>query len=903
MLLQTIVLGVLLTLGAAQPPRRERVHLNQSWVFQRWEKNLDGIVYDKRQDTPGDAVVLKPWILPSANEFIRDPAKHYKLPSTKPNVNIPFMSINYNDSTWERVEVPHDWAVKGPFYTGDGVIVGGGMGRLPIHGIGWYRRKFVIYPEDDDKKIYLDIDGAMSYAMVWINDNLVGGWPFGYNSFRVDLTPHVKMGGYNQLAIRLDNPVQSSRWYPGGGLYRNVWMTKVDETHVAHWGTFVTTEGATAEKATVQLSVQVENSGQTARTVQVLTDVHYFDPKTHKPGAIVGSFPPQTLTISAGQKWTANASLTVQNPQLWGPPPSQTPHLHVALTRLVVGNETVDTYSTRFGIRALNATGTGLFVNGQRIYLQGVNQHHDLGALGGAFNRRAAQRQFEILAEMGVNALRMAHNPPAPELLDLADEMGFLVIDESFDCWAKSKNPNDFHLIFSDWAEADMRSMMRRDRNHPSIFAWSTGNEVGEQTDDTAPIAKALTAIVHSEDPTRGSTASMNVAKPHHPFAAALDVLSINYQGEGIRDTGPYAPFPGTRTPPIYGPFHEAFPSALLLTSESAATLSTRGTYFFPVANLSSAPQVDLPNANLDANWARTYNYTSSSPTLRQVSSHDLYSTPFGASPDKVFRTQDANPFVGGEFVWTGFDYLGEPTPYYTARSSYFGIVDLAGFKKDRFWLYQSRWRPEVKSVRIVGHWNWQGKREGQVTALHAYSSADEAELWVNGVSMGKRVRKNGEDYRFRWDEVVYQPGEVKLVAWKGGQEWAMSVLKTTGKPAALRVTADRAEIEGDGDDLAFLTVEVVDAEGLVVPDAGNTVVFAVQGKGQLLATDNGDPYDMVAFPSKERKAFSGMALGIVRAKVGMGGSFAVTVTSTGLVGANVTITVRCVDQWECDRS
>ncbi|KAK0627906.1 glycoside hydrolase superfamily [Immersiella caudata] len=884
--LRTVVLSVLLTLGTVDASGRERIRLNQYWRFKRWEANPDGVVYDKRQDTPGTAQVLKPWILPSANNFIRDPAKHYKAPSAKPIASIPYLSLTYNDSSWEQVELPHDWAVKGPFYTGDGVIVGGGMGRLPIHGIGWYRRKFTIYPEDEGKKIYLDIDGAMSYAIVWINNNLVGGWPFGYNSFRVDLTPYVKTGSYNQLAIRLDNPIQSSRWYPGGGIYRDVWMTKVDETHVAQWGTFITTEGATAEKATVQLSVQVENSAKTARTVQVLTDVHYFDPKTRKPGTAVGSFPLQTLTISAGQKQTVNTSLTIQNPQLWGPSPSQTPHLHVAVTRLVVDNQTIDTYSTRFGIRAFNATGTGLFVNGQRIYLQGVNQHHDLGALGGAFNRRAAQRQLEILAELGVNALRMAHNPPAPELLDLADEMGFLVIDESFDCWAKSKNPNDFHLIFADWAEADMRSMLRRDRNHPSIFAWSTGNEVGEQTDDTAPIANTLSAIVHSEDPTRGSTASMNVAKPHHPFASALDVLSINYQGEGIRDTGPYAPFPGTRTPPIYPDFHKAFPSALILASESAATISTRGTYFFPVANLSSAPQ-----------------YNSSSPTLRQVSSHDLYSTPFGASPDKVFRAQDAHPFVGGEFVWTGFDYLGEPTPYYTARSSYFGIVDLAGFKKDRFWLYQSRWRPEVKSVRIVGHWNWQGKREGQVTALHAYSSADEAEMWVNGVSQGKRVRKKGEEYRFRWDEVVYQPGEVKVVTWKWGEEWAMSVLKTTGKAVGLRVTADRAEIEGDGDDLSFLTVEVVDADGLVVPDAENATSFAVQGAGQIVATDNGDPYDMAAFPSKERKAFSGMALGIVRAKRGSGGPFTVMVTSPGLSGANVTITARCVDQWECERA
>ncbi|KAK3293817.1 glycoside hydrolase family 2 protein [Chaetomium fimeti] len=887
------MLSVLLLLGAAEAlaiadrqehkaasAGRERISLNKGWRFKRWTSNPDGLVYDKRQDTPGQAQVLKSWILPSANNFIGDVAKYYKRPAGEPSGDIPFAEATYDDREWEGLDLPHDWAAKGPFYTGDNVAVGGGMGRLPIQGIAWYRRKITVGPEDEGKRVYLDVDGAMSYAMVWINGNLAGGWPFGYNSFRVDLTPHLKPGEDNQLAIRLDNPVESSRWYPGSGIYRNVWLVKVDETHVAHWGTFVTTEGATAERATVQLAVQVENSGKESREVEVSTEVYMFDPKTRGLGAKVATFASKTATVTAGQKQTVNTSTTVEKPQLWGPPPTQRPNLHVAVTRLVVGNKTVDTYETRFGIRALNATGEGLLVNGERIYLQGVNQHHDLGALGAAFNYRAAQRQLEVLHELGSNAIRMAHNPPAPELLDLTDEMGFLVMDEAFDCWQKQKNPNDFHLIFDEWSEADVRAMMRRDRNHPSIFSWSIGNEVGEQTDGAngESIGRRLSAIVHQEDPFRGSTASMNVAKPDQPFPRSLDIMSLNYQGEGIRDSGGYVDFPGTRTPPMYPDFHKAFPNALLLSSETAAALSTRGTYFFPVAEEFSAPQTDEAGGGGD-------------PLLRQVSAYELYTAPFGASPDKVFQKQDENPYVAGEFVWTGWDYLGEPTPYYSARSSYFGIVDLCGFKKDRFHLYQARWRRDLKTTHILPHWNWPD-RVGQVTPVHVFSAADEAELFLNGKTLG-RIKKDGaSNYRFRWDDVKYAAGTLQVVTYKGGKEWANDTVRTTGAAAQLRLTADRAEIQADGYDLSFLTLEVVDEKGEVVPQASNAVSFAVSsGEGEIVATDNGDPYDMVAFPSKERKAFGGMALAIVRAKSGMNGAFTVTATAAGLAAAEVTVT------------
>lgn len=870
---------------------RERTSLNRGWRFKRWTSSPDNIVYDKRQDTPGQARVLKSWILPSANDFIKDAAKRYKQPTDgAPTVN--FADPTFDDRDWEAVDLPHDWAIKSPFYTADNAVVGGGMGRLPIHGIAWYRRKLTVNPEDSGKRIYLDVDGAMSYAMVWVNGKLAGGWPFGYSSFRIDLTPHLKPGSDNQLAIRLDNPVDSSRWYPGGGIYRNVWLVKVDNTHVAQWGTFVTTEGATADRATIQLAVQVENTGADAREVQVVTDVHVLDTKLGTAGERVASFAPKSITVAAGQKQTVNSSVVVEKPRLWGPPPTQTPNMHVAVTRLVAGNMTVDTYETRFGIRSLKATGSGLFVNGERIPLRGGNQHHDLGALGAAFNLRAAQRQLELLVSMGANAVRTAHNPPAPELLDLTDEMGLLVMDEAFDCWQKQKTPNDFHLIFNDWSEADLRAMLRRDRNHPSIFSWSIGNEVGEQTDGAngATIGRRLTTIVHEEDPYRGSTASMNVAKPNMPFPASLDIISLNYQGEGIRDSGPYAGLQGTRTPPIYPDFHRAFPNALLLSSETAAALSTRGTYFFPVTSEDSAPQSDSSPSG------------GSSATLRQVSAYELYTAPFGASPDKVFRKQDENqPAVAGEFVWSGTDYLGEPTPYYSARSSYFGIIDLAGFPKDRFYLYRARWRSDLPAAHILPHWNWNStaaNRRGQTTPVHVFAAADEAELFLNGRSQGRLKRKDASTYRFRWDAVKYEPGELHVVTYKSGQVWANDTVRTTGSPFALRLKADRNQITAGGvyEDLSFLTLEVVDRDGAVVPDASSTsVTFETSsGAGEIVATDNGNPYDMAAFPSRKRTTFGGLALAIVRARPGTaaGVQFTVTATAPGLQSASVTINV-----------
>ncbi|ARK12782.1 beta-galactosidase GalB [Fibrella sp. ES10-3-2-2] len=899
-----LVLLVGLTDASGQPAtssagaglKRERIKLSDGWRFMRYTTEPDKLMYAVRppvQDAndskvadskPTEAVrvdgkdeELKNWILPTANDFIKNPAQRHTRPAGNPGADFAFVKAGFADTNWEAVTVPHDWAIKGPFYGGDQPEVGGGMGRLPSQGVAWYRKKLTIPASDRGKQIYLDIDGAMSYAMVWLNGQLVGGWPYGYNSFRLDLTPYIQVGDVNQLAIRVDNPNHSARWYPGAGLYRNVWLTKLAPVHVAQWGTFVTTPAVSATEATVNLALRIANKATQAQTVTVQTQLYALDASAKPTGKPLATFPTATLTLQPGESQPVTSTLNLKNPKRWGPYPTQTPNRYVARTSLLVNGKPVDEYDTPFGIRSVVFDPTrGVLVNGEVVRIQGVNQHHDLGALGAAFNVRAAERQLELLRELGCNAIRMAHNPPAPELLDLTDRMGFLIIDEIFDSWERKKTPHDFHLIFPDWHEPDTRAFVRRDRNHPSIIAWSFGNEVGEQYTDTAgaALAQKLHDIVYEEDPTRPASASQNYAKPDMPFTKEMDFLSLNYQGEGIRDAPAYAHLKGIRTTPLYPAFQKAYPNKVIISSETASALSTRGSYNFPVHPENSAP---------------VSNGVGGDPTTKEVSAYELYTAAFGASPDKVFATQDRHPYVAGELVWTGWDYLGEPTPYYSARSSYSGIIDLAGFKKDRFYLYQSRWRPELPMVHLLPHWNWPN-RIGQVTPVHVFTSGDEAELFLNGRSLGRK-KKAPYTYRLRWDEVTYQPGELTVVAYKNGREWARQRVSTTDKPAKLVAQADRSTIKADGEDLSFITVKVTDKNGSMIPDASHTVRFSLQGDGELVATDNGDPASLVSFASPYRQAYNGMALVIIRAKKGHRGKLTLTATAEGLAPARIELT------------
>ena len=456
--------------------------------------------------------------------------------------------------------------------------------------------------------------------------------------------------------------------------------------------------------------------------------------------------------------------------------------------------------------------------------------------------------------------------------------MGFLVIDEIFDVWERKKTPLDFHLIFPEWHEQDLRSWIRRDRNHPSVIAWSYGNEVGEQytAEAGAELSQRLRNIVNEEDPTRPATASMNYAKPHMPFPRAMDLISLNYQGEGIRDAPAYAHLKGITTSPLYPAFRDSFPTKAIISSETAAAVSSRGTYLFPVSEGRSAPVEDGSGGD---------------PTEMQVSAYELYTAPFGASADKVFRSQDQHPFVAGEFVWSGWDYLGEPTPYYLARSSYFGITDLAGFPKDRYFLYQSRWRPDLPLVHILPHWNWP-QHSGQVTPVHVFTSGDEVELFLNGKSLGRK-KKQAFEYRLRWDDVIYEAGTLSAVAYKDGKEWASRIVQTSGPAAQMKITADRNVLSADGKDLCFISIEVQDADGRFVPTADPMIEFSVEGPGAVVATDNGDPTNMTTFSSPSRKAFNGRVLAIVRANKGSSGILTVTAQAAGLQTAKITIQLK----------
>ena len=867
----TIALSQTGSLMAIDSPR-ERISIDDDWRFTKGDPpNLaENLAYPRGRRgnmTPGPTSGIAAWILPVGNAF-KDSDHQFARPAGNYGDNIAFVQSAFDDSGWRQLDLPHDFGIEGPFIPPGKADSDGATGRLPYFGIAWYRKHLAIPGSDEGRQIYLDMDGSMAYTSIWLNGTLVGGWPYGYSSFRLDLTPYIKPGGDNILAIRLDNLPNSSRWYPGGGIYRNVWLTKTAPVHVSQWGTFITTPDVSPTSAKIKLQISLDNRAQAAANVSLSTQIFVADSEGKPKGAVIATSGHDTAKIPAGGREKVDCKgFTLANPKLWSP---KSPNRYVAVTTVTQNGIVVDIYETPFGIRTVKFDpNEGLSINGEHLKINGVCDHHDLGAMGAAVNHRALQRQLEILHAMGCNAIRTSHNPPAPELLELADRMGFMVMDETFDTWRGSKRPNDYSGIFATWHEQDTRMLVRRDRNHPSVVLWSIGNEIGEQGQgqDGANVASELGKYVHEEDPTRPITTAMNSARAGSPFAAAMDVLGLNYQGSRLPN-------------PQYGNFHQSFPDKFLYGSETASTISSRGEYTFPVASgygVISGRGGGQDNAN------------------HQMSSYDLYFPSWATSPDMEFAAQDRFPYVGGEFVWTGFDYLGEPTPWGggkdPSRSSYFGIIDLAGFPKDRFYIYQAKWRPDFPMAHLLPHWNWT-ERVGQVTPVHVYTSGDEAELFLNGKSLGKKQKEKFQ-YRIRWDDVVYEPGEVRVVAYKDGKRWATDSIKTTGPATQLQLKPDRDVIVGDGHDLSFVTVTVADKDGLMVPRSKNPIHFDVTGPGTLVATDNGDATDLNIFSSPDRRAFNGLALAIVKAKRGQPGAITITARSEGLTAAKTTVATK----------
>lgn len=740
----------------------------------------------------------------------------------------------FNDAKWETVDIPHDWAIFGPFdknndlqnvavtqnFETQASLKTGRTGGLPYVGIGWYRTTFHSTP---GKQTTLIFDGAMSEARVFVNGKEVCFWPCGYNSFYCDVTSLVNENGKNNtLAVRLENRPQSSRWYPGAGLYRNVHVVTTEKIHVPVWGTQITTPYVKDEYASICLRTTILNAGKTELTV--VTDIMDAD------GQVVSTKTNKGV-INHGQPFTQN--FIVERPKLWSP---ETPVLYKAVSKIYSGDTLLDTYSTRFGIRTIEyIADKGFYLNGKRRKFQGVCNHHDLGPLGAAINVAALRHQLTLLKEMGCDAIRTSHNMPAPELVELCDEMGFMMMLEPFDEWDIAKCDNGYHRFFNEWAEKDMVNMLRQYRNNPCVVMWSIGNEVPTQwSPEGYKVAKFLQDICHREDPTRPVTCGMDQVKSvlANGFAAMLDIPGLNYRAH------------------LYDEAYERLPQNIILGSETSSTVSSRGVYKFPVERKAGAMYDD-----------------------HQSSSYDLEYCNWSNIPDIDFARAEDHEWTIGQFVWTGFDYLGEPSPYDTNawpnHSSMFGIIDLASIPKDRYYLYRSVWNKEAETLHILPHWNWEG-REGEKIPVFVYTNYPSAELFINGKSYGRQTKhKNGtveNRYRLMWHDAVYQPGEVRVVAYdEQGNPVAEKTVRTAGKPHHIELVTDRSSLQADGKDLAYVTLRIVDKDGNLCPNDGRLVSFKVKGAGKYRASANGDPTCLDLFHKPEMHAFGGMLTVIVQ--------------------------------------
>ena len=762
---------------------------------------------------------------------------------------------SFDDSQWQSVTVPHDWAIYGPFsihndkqnvaISQDGqkeaMEHAGRTGGLPFVGVGWYRTTLDIPQFTSGKKAFILFDGAMSHAQVYINGKKVGYWPYGYNSFWFDITSFIEAGKSNTLAVRLENMPESSRWYPGAGLYRNVHVVVTEDAYIPIWGTYITTPQVNDKFARVRVETKVNLPEQ--------ADPSQYRIKTIlcKPDGSRLQEKIQPLTDIVYNKDVLVQEFIVEDPELWSP---EHPTLYTAISNVYKGEDQLkDEYTTRFGIRSIEIIpDKGFFLNGQHTVFKGVCNHHDLGPLGAAVNDAAIRRQIRMLKDMGCNAIRTSHNMPAPELVRACDEMGMMLMAESFDEWDKAKCANGYHTLFDEWAEKDLTNLIHHYRNNPSVVMWCIGNEVPTQWDEGGcKVARFLQDICHREDPTRPVTQGMDApdAVVNNNFAAIMDVPGFNYR-----------PF-------RYQTNYAKLPQQVILGSETASTVSSRGVYKFPVERKAMAVYDD-----------------------HQSSSYDVEHCSWSNLPEDDFIQHEDLPYCMGEFVWTGFDYLGEPTPYYTnwpSHSSLFGIIDLAGIPKDRYYLYRSHWNKDEKTLHILPHWNWEG-REGEVTPVFVYTNYPSAELFINGKSQGKRTKdlsveidssyteaaqksfERQKRYRLMWMDTKYEPGTVKVVAYdENGKAVDEAEIHTAGKPHHIVLTADRDQLQADGKDLSFINVKIVDKDGNFCPNETRQIKFKVKGAGTFRAVANGNSVSLESFQEPQMKLFSGQLTAIVQ--------------------------------------
>ncbi|MDE3741796.1 beta-galactosidase GalB [Maribacter polysaccharolyticus] len=775
-------------------------------------------------------------------------------------------TMDFEDTSWRILDLPHDWAIEGPFSEAHNTRTGG----LPIYGTAWYRKNFIVDKKHEGKTVAIDFDGIMNYAEIYINGEKAGARPYGYIGFEVDLTPYIRFGEENIIAVRVDPKELSARWYPGAGIYRNVYLTIKNPVSIAYNGTYITTPKISDKEAEVVIKTILENKTDITGEYTLSTTI-----KSSKGETVATST--NTLDLS-GTSVELEDKLVVQNPILWQ---LDDPHLYTAISVLLKKGTPIDNYNTTFGIRAIKySQEKGFELNGEQVKFKGVCLHHDLGPLGSAVNYRATERQLEIMKGMGVNAIRTSHNPPSPEQLILCDKMGILVQVEAFDEWKKAKVENGYHKVWDEWHETDLRDMIKRDRNHPSVVMWSIGNEVREQgSKEGGQLAQQLTDICHDEDPTRPVSAGFNQypACINNGLADAIDLVGFNYK------------------PTLYDTILKNNPNYIVYGAETASTVSSRGVYHLPLQNYDRHESL-------------------------QVTGYDIISPFWAYPPDFETYAQETMPHSLGEFVWTGFDYLGEPTPYngrdldthgkwggdWPSRSSYFGIVDLCGFPKDRYYYYQSRWT-DKPMVHILPHWNWENTPHKEIP-VYCYTNCDEAELFLNGKSLGKKVmgvdkttipaefnwwRKPEKTwdspYRLHWN-VAFEPGELKIVAYKDGKQVAEKTIVTASQAAKIKLTADRTEIDADGNDLSFITVRIEDKDGNFCPLAADLINFEVSGPGTIAAVGNGNAATTESFQVNYRKAFNGLCMVIIKSKRNTTGEIKITASSENLKSATIMI-------------